>query len=303
MATMGKKSLFKSNIEYWLNDLVLRAGLYTNISVGQVDTYGNNISQLIPTSDPSHAGSVYQSAFKNWVYESGIPAPQSGIAPPTVASGVTVNGSFYPEASTTGTYQHFIDWPNGRVVFANTIPAGDTVEADFAYNNITIDFASKLNNENKPLLIETNLKDNPPQSGVDSYPQKNSITLPAIFIDVLKRSSKGYELGDKSLVADFFGVFHIWTRDDFYRDILEDLLAETQHDVIFGINFNNAPYPFVAHGRRNPSWPGYSALADVHGPYFWRRIYMDMSEANKNPPLFEVERSSIKFNVKVYPNF
>jgi len=305
MSALRVKSLVKSNLQYWMNDLFLRAGLYSNVVVSEIDYYRNNISLLLTQSDPSFNGTnrVFQSAFKNWIYESGIPSSTGGVAPPSIASGVTVDGVFYPEATTSGTYEHFIDFPNGRIVFSTSLIGSPVVEAAFSYATATIDFANVFNNETRPLLIETAWKDNPMATGIDAYPSVDARTLPAVFIDVLSRTSKGYELGDKSLMADLFGVFHVWSHDDMDRDIIEDILTDAQHDVILGINFNTAPYPLLSFGRRNPAWTSYTAMAQLWTPHFWKRIYMESVDSSKDSPLFEVERTRVDFRTRVYPNF
>jgi len=306
MATMGKKALLKSNLELWLNDLFLRHGLFTTIASGATDVYGNDISRLRPSNDPTFPvdGTVFQSPYKNWVYESGIiPIEVGVISAPIVVSGVIVDGTFHQTTETTGTYAHIIDYPNGRVIFDSPLAGSPVIQADYSFKEVTVDFANVFNNENMPLQIETSMKDNPAQTGVESYPTSDSRTLPAVFIDILSRQSSGYELGWRSLVADYFGVFHVWARDDFQRDMIEDILADEQRQVLLGINFNTAQYPLLSRGERNPSFTSYSTLADVNGPYFWRRIYLDQTGPTKDVPLFEVERSRINFNARVYPNF
>ena len=303
---MGLKALVKSNLEYWLNNKLLTDGLYVSISSGLVDIYGNDLSRLIASSDESFpSGSVYQSAFKNWVYESGIIVSESGLAPPVVCSGVYVNGIF--RAHDTGSplysaaYGHSIDYPNGRVIFDSVVSA--TVQAEFSYKTVTVSQAPQKNNENRPLLIETAWKDNPQASGADIYPKASSQTLPAVFIDVIDRTSKGYEIGSKSLIADFFGVFHIWSRDDYMLDLIEDVLTSAQHDVILGINFNNAPYALNYIGDKNEAFASYDTYANAWHQYFWRRMYLDEVRGKKDTPLFEVERGRAEFRVRVYPNF
>lgn len=305
MTKLRRKTLLKSNLEYWLNDKLLREGLYRNVTLGETGPDGIDISRLVPISDDEdfNNGQVWQSAFKNWVYESGIPSSVSGVAPPTVASGVTVNGTFYPEATTSGSFAHFIDFPNGRVVFLSPILTSSNVQADFAHKEVTVDFAERFDNERLDLLTETQIKDNPQQSGVTAYPQKQQRTLPAIWIDFLSRDNDGYELGSKSLVSDFQGVFHVWGRDSFIRDVIEDIVNDTHRDVILGIDFNTAPYPLLHKGRRNPAWPGYAELARVHSPHFWRRIYIEETNPRKDKALFEVERTQVRFTARIYPNF
>ena len=53
MPFLRKKALVKSNIELWLNDLFLKDGLYTNVSTGETNIYGNNVSLLVSVMDES----------------------------------------------------------------------------------------------------------------------------------------------------------------------------------------------------------------------------------------------------------
>jgi hypothetical protein len=304
MVRQGRKSLLESNLQFWLENKMLDEGLYTNISTGQTDFYGRDLSRLvsIENDEDFQDGQVWQSAFKNWVYESGTIPLDSGLVPPTLVSGVTVDGTFYAN-SVSGAFEHFVDFPNGRVVFTSPIALASNVQSSFSYKEVTIDFAESFDNERMDLLIETAIKDNPQQSGVQDYPAKDNRTLPAIWIDVLRRENDGYELGSKSLVADFFGVLHVWARDRWLRNIVEDILNDAHRDVLFGIDFNDAPFPLLDKGRRNPAWTKYSDYASPNSPFFWRRIYLDEIGSKKDKPLFEIERTRVTFQARTYPNF
>ena len=283
---------------------MLTEGLYRNISTGQTNFYSTDMSRLVGVTgdEDFNDGQVWQSAFKNWVYESGIVPTDTGVAPPTLVSGVTVDAVFYPD-STVGPFAHFVDFPNGRVIFNAPILSSSIVQATFAYKEITVDFAESFDNERMDLLIETSIKDNPAQTGIQSYPSKSNRTLPAIWIDVLRREHDGYELGSKSLISDFYGVFHVWARDRWMRNIIADILSDAHRDVLLGIDFNTAPFPLLSKGRRNPAWTTYGDNARVHGPYFRRRIYLDEVGVKKDKPLFEIERSRVSFQTRIYPNF
>jgi hypothetical protein len=289
-----------------MNDLLLSYGLYTDVATGETDFNGTDISYCNPVvSHPTfNDGAVYQSAFKNWVYESGITVFETGVAEPTVASGVTVDGTFYPTATTVGAFAHQIDYPNGTVIFDTALGGTPVVQAAFSYKIVTIEMANNLNNENIQLLIETNLKDNPPQTGVVTYPQQNrQNTLPGVFIDFLSRKSLPYELGTKDPVKVFSGYFHVWTHDDFMQDIIEDILADAQRDVLLGVDFNSAPHPLLSRGEINPEWTTYADMARINGQYYWRKIYLDFSDPKQDASLYEIERSRLAFDIKVYPNF
>ena len=304
MVRQGRKSLLESNLQFWLENKMLTEGLYRNINTGQTDSYGRDLSTLISISNDEdfQDGQVWQSAFKNWVYESGIVPVESGLTIPTLVSGVTVDGTFHAD-SASGAFEHFVDFPNGRIVFTSPIALASDVQASFAYKEITIDFAESFDNERMDLLIETAIKDNPQQSGVQEYPAKSNRTLPAIWIDVLRRENDGYELGSKSLVSDFFGVLHVWARDRWLRNIVEDILNDAHRDVLFGIDFNDAPFPLLSRGRRNPAWTQYSDYARPNSQFFWRRIYLDEIGSKKDKPLFEIERTRVTFQARTYPNF
>jgi len=301
---MGKKALLKSNLELWLNDIFLRNGLFTIVTSGETDIYNNDISRLLSSNDPTFVdnNTIFQSPYKNWVYEDGIVPIESGVLPPVVASGVIVNGTFY-SSSTNGTYAHAIDFPNGRVVFDNALAGSPIVQVDYSYKEATVDFANIFDNEDMPIQIETALKDNPAQTGVAGYPKSDTRTLPAVFIDVLSRSTIAYELGTREGAANFDGIFHLWTRDDFMRDIIEDILVDENRQILLGINFNTAQYPLLSTGAKNTSFTSYSLMANLNNVHFWRRIYLDVIDATKDVPLFEIERSRIGFNAKVYQNF
>ena len=311
MAIKRAKPLIKTNLKMFLEDLFLRNGYYTNVAAGQTDFYGHDLSRMMPGDavypEPDFVSSipnkVWQSPFKNWTHEDGIPSSESGVLPPIVASGVTVDGTFYPEATTVGTYAHSIDYPNGRVIFDSPLAGTPVVQADFSYKMVLVDGANIFENERKPILIETAYKDNPRATGVDIYPGVDSRTLPAIFIDFQRRSNSAYELGTRSPVKDFFGVLHIWSRDEYTRDLIEDVISDEFRQVLLGIDFNTAPDPLLSGGAKNPNFPGYRTLANQGGPHFWRRIYIEEMSPRKDVPLYEVERSRVDFNVRVYPNF
>jgi len=311
MPILRAKSLIKQNLKLFLEDLFLRDGYYTNVGIGETNVYGADISAISPGdvvySQPDAISTipnkVFQSPFKNWVYEDGIPSSVSGIAPPVVASGVTVNGTFYLQTTTSGTFAHNIDFPNGRIIFDTPLAGTPAVQAVFSYKTVLVDGANVFENERKPVLFETAFKDNPRETGVLIYPDPAARVLPAVFIDFTSRQNSGYELGTRNPVKDFFGVLHIWGRDEYIRDLIEDVISDEFRQVLLGIDFNIAPDPLLAFGAKNPNYAGYSTLAQQWGTFFWRRIYIEDVSPRKDVPLYEIERSRVDFNARVYPNF
>jgi len=308
MPRLRRKALVKSNLDLWLNNLFLKDGFFTDVSTGETDVYSRDISEMINVSDFSYAdGRVWQSAFKEWVHESGIIPTESTTTPPLVASGVTVDGVFYPKDSAAPgfnpAFSHALDYRNGRVIFDTPITLTSTVQGEFSYKEITVALAATFENEQKEFYFETAYKDNPYQTGVITFPEENSRTLPMVMIDVTQMSYDSYELGNASNRLDLQGSLIVWARDDYTRDQIEDLVGSQEHVVALGIDFNTAPYPLDYRNDKNLAFSSYDTLANLGSPHFWRRIYIDEIDSRRVTPFYNIERTQINFLIRVYPNF
>lgn len=308
MSRQRVTSIVKQNLDLWLNDLLLRDGFFTTISVGETDVYNRDMSRLFYVEDESfQTGSVWQSYFKNWVHESGIVPTDSGIAPPILPSGIVLNGTFFPQSSGSpgysGVYAHNFDFPNGRVLFSSPIPTGSTVSVAFSHKHVSVEFADTQEAESRDLIVETAFKDNPSQTGVIVLPPKNSVILPAIFISMTSRTNNAYELGSASNVAELRGAFSIWSRDSYTKDGVEDLIEQQEHTVLLGIDFNTAPQPLTYLGDKNGSFTSYDVLTDEWGEHFYKRIYIDELNQVTVTPYMNIERGRINFVIRVFPNF
>ena len=159
MPVLRRKALVKSNLDLWLNDLFLKDGFFIDVSTGETDVYGRDISELISIDSPSYAdGRVWQSAFKEWVHESGIIPTAATQTAPLVASGVTVDGVFYPKdpgaPSFNPAFSHALDYRNGRVIFDTPITLSSAVQGEFSYKETTVDLADSFENEQKEFYFE-----------------------------------------------------------------------------------------------------------------------------------------------------
>jgi hypothetical protein len=301
------KSQTKANVLLWLNNLLIKDGYYSNVSAGETDIYGRDVSSLISVSDASYSDNrVYQSAFKNWVHESGVTADYA-IDAPLLASGVTVDGVFYPKDPLAPGYNasfgHKIDYVNGRIIFNSPIIPTTSIQAEFAYKSIYVDFADRFENEQDELAFETMYKDNPMQTGVLVYPSPHTIPLPSLMIDFSTRSQEAYELGSASNVALMQGSFISWTRDSADKDLLEDLIVQQEHTVLLGIDFNKAPMPLDSRNDKNPAFTNYDDFARLDSGVFFKRIYIDEISQRNSIPVYNIERSRLDFTIRVYPNF
>jgi len=296
------KAQVKANMLLWLNDTLLRDGFFSTVESGTVDVYGNNISELVPVEDSSYPDLyVWQSAFKNWVWESGIVAG-SGVEP-VVCSGIYYNGVFRAKDSAHPDYDaafdHSVDFENGRVIFTSGIPSG-TVEAAFSYKTFGTSLSNLFQDQTKDLLLETSWKDNPEITGVIIYPEKDVKTLPHIVIDIDTMDHKGYELGAASNVTVLKGHIYLYATSTYEIDQVDDLIGLHEHSVLRSIDFNTAPTPINYMGDINENFSSYSY---AQGAFPWRRIYIDEISSRKLESLQNIERLAIRFTAKVYPNF
>lgn len=306
MPRLRATSLAKANLDLWLNNILLKDGFYSTITTGETDVYGRDISLLSLKTDEDYAdGTVYQSIFKSWVHESGI-VPTHSISSPTLPSGVTVNGTFYPQSSGAAGYSssfsHKFDFINGRVIFDSPIATNSNVQCEFSYKEVPVHFADEFEDEEREFLVDS-YRDNPFQTGVVVYPDKNQLTLPIIQIDFHNREMVPYELGAPSNVAEFRGSFIIWSRDSATKDMIADLIMQHERSVLIGIDFNTAPMPLTRDGDKNEDFTSYESLAVVGGPHMFKRIYIDELKEYKTAPYYNVERGRIDFLVRIYPNF
>lgn len=220
---------------------LLEKGNYFNVTRGELAPNGQDYSKLKLARDSNYAsGCVWEGFRKNWVWQSGIagaagrPAPIVGTnnTKPGI-SGVYVNGAFKPITS-TGTYAHFVDYHNGRVVFATPLPTGTLVQAEFSYKWINVLYASDV-----PWLRQIQMNTNQPKAdNTITVAPEMRVQLPAIAIELVpRRSFRGYQLGGGQFVYTDV-LFHVFAEDDGTRDQLIDITSFQNDKQVFTFDSN-----------------------------------------------------------------
>lgn len=129
--------------------------------------FTNTTGQLFPISGGYEGLSTYNSANKQWVYDSSI----SGASIPT---GVSVNNSLIGR----GTSGLKLDFENGRVFFTGS-PSFSNVSGIYAEKDINVYFATE---SDEKILFETRYYD---RSKLGTQPfglQEGEKTFPSIFV-------------------------------------------------------------------------------------------------------------------------
>lgn len=326
MASLKLRSLLKLNLKFLLDYEFLRDGRYTNVSSGQQYYDGSDMSLLLCDTSADNLfhgvddGQVWQSPFRNWVYESGIVLNNDiGIRNkelPVICSGVYVDHIFRPTDIThpdyDSNYSHHIDWIKGRVIFNNSIDLDSTVQAVFAYKHVFVGFEHDFNNQLRESYLEQEYSTNPLTAGNIKYPSGNMIPFPAIFIELFDRRWEPYELGNRSLIAHDRIYFHVWSLDDITRDDMVDTLSYQDSKRLPIIDFNLAPLPLSGiYNEKSPEYLAYQEMlknprltvpGTVYGTAHIIGYVSDIDdvETRNITPYDNFERSIVEMIVRTY---
>lgn len=260
-------------IEYF-DWALLDVGNYFNVSLGEMSPDGNDYSKLRLSSDPNYTqGQVWEGFRKNWVWQSGVdysPSPMVGddAANPGI-SGIYINDNFEP-TSGVGTYAHYIDYFNGRVIFDSPISTSAKVQVEHSYKWINVVYAN-----NVPWLREIQTDTMEPTSSFYekdksswSIPPEARLQLPAIAIEVVPtRTFKGYQIGGGQFVYTDV-LFHCIAEDEMTRNKLIDVVSLQSDKTISLLDVNSisddGDYPLDYRGSPVAYALQYPDLLDLH---------------------------------------
>jgi len=322
--------LMKHSWREFLDAELLRDGNYDVITSGTQFYDGQDMSLLVPDTSEEvlaqggyAAGQVWQSLFKNWVYQNPPalnPSVVLNLWPKAFrSSGVYIDGAFRLEDDAV--YPHSIDHLNGRVIFDSALPLETTVNGEFTYKTVQILSSREFNNQLRFGALEQQYKTNPYTAGQLIYPSGTTkiSPLPIIFVENMGRTFSNYQLGDRSLICKDELHCEIWALDESTRDNLIDLVSYQQRKSFPIINYNIAPFPLS--GLKNelsPDYVPYISLAQnepLPGPAFSGlnpiayRGFIDNTEVIDLDSFFSdsttqqdvFERAVVRMTVETYP--
>lgn len=246
----GFNNIFESTLNNELQDNLIEfldwglmeKGNYFNVNKGELSPDNKDYSLLKISSSPHFTqGQAWEGFRKNWIWQSGIsysPSPLVGSnATHPGISGIYVNDTFYP-SNTTGTYSHFVDYFNGRVIFNNPIPTGSKVQAEYSYKYINVIYANNVpwlrEIQYRTLDVPSSFSNN--DKGEFNLPAEMRVQLPAIAVEVVpRRSFRGYQLGGGQYVYTDV-LFHCIAEDPYTRNALIDIVTMQNDKTIFTFN-------------------------------------------------------------------
>lgn len=274
--TSWKKDTHTNNLLWGTIDFfrwgMLEIGAYQNVETpSSSGVYGGDRFKLVLHDDPSYTlGSTWRGFRPDWVWESGV----SFSPAPIVASGVTVDNTFYLTDTTTGTFAHYIDFPRGRVVFDSPIPTGSIVQADFSLRVVSVVPAEEK--AVQELFYDTHRVDRDEFNTAQTAGKWNTLpeltqTLPLIAFEIANSSFRPLELGGHSYIdTDFLTYVFSDNPDD--RNQLVDII-KYQNEKAFWLYSRNDI-------KSSPNYPISLDFrgAPVASPMIYPQIVGDPSE-------------------------
>ena len=311
------RSQLKLNYKLFVDMHMLRESAFVTIPSGAQFYDGRSLSLLMADTSADDTlfgvsdGQVWQSPYRQWVYESGVPLDGTNVqSPPLVASGVYIEGAF--RATTDAVFGHTIDFINGRIIFDTPQSLDLEVHGEFSAREVRVGFEHDFNQQFTGNVIESQYLTNPLTSMQLVYPSGNLQTFPAVFIEVDRRDFVGaFELGNRSAIIEDEVKFHVWTLDDMTRDNIVDILTGQWRKSVPMVNFNRVPLPLS--GIYNTLSPEYVAYQDMlrnrelittvgSGTPIQFMSYIEEVDAQNLPSVEEYERALVTYKVRVYLN-
>jgi hypothetical protein len=264
----------ENNLKSYLDYGFLNIGGFVNVNRPETNIYGFDLHILKPHSDPNQSGSykVWQTPRKDWVYESGIHYSSSS---PIDISGVYVNNSFYPAPTGSGSITYKLNYPEGKVVFNNTIPSSSNVQMDYSYRSVQVYKAEEF-----PYWKEIQYKSLENKTGFSltdkgdfSIGSEHRVQLPAVIIETIASSkSEPFRLGDKSLIITQDILLHVLADNRNDKNNIVDTIRLQEDRVIWLYNTNtvvkSGVYPLNYDGSKNITGQNYNIIIDNNN-YKW----------------------------------
>lgn len=263
-------------------------GGFANIRIDDEGKDGGNDSslRLVNAAEGYTDGQVWEGFRKDWVWETGIGWTGS---PPIQVSGVYIDDIFYEPNDIE--YGHYIDYPNGRIVFDEAIDTTKEVKVEYSYKNVQVRRADECEWFNE-VQYQAFRSDNPDFSRFDkgSYDvdAAKRVQLPVIVLEATPHTTtSGYELGNSALEISKDVYFWVIAENRTQRnDLIDTLIVQTDKSIwLYNTNTiaENEDYPLDFRGMLVGTQM-YDQLVDVLG-YRWKKCQFTDGRAGETRTL------------------
>lgn len=286
----SQTELIESNLVMFFDWGLINKGAFFNVTIPTSGQYGGSRHQLRLVSDPNYSlGQVWEAFRGNWVWQSGL----STSVQPIHVSGVRVNGTFYP-LSASGTYNHTVDYNNGRVVFNSPIPTGSAVTCEYTYKWISVVNSDKIpwfKDIQYNSLRRDSLQFGQVASGDWFGLGQTRLQMPIVAVEMSQGGyTKPYALGGGQWVYRR-GIFNIFTEDEQTAKRLADVISTQDDRFIYEVDLDsvaaNKRFPLLPNGMIASGALTYPQIVET---YKWNQMRLYEMEIQKttrlNPRLY-----------------
>jgi len=288
----------EENIKAFLDWSFLNIGGFINVDGVTTDLAGNYFNKLKPSeSNPK----IWQSARKDWVYETGVSVNSSS---PTPVSGVYVNSAFFAGPTGSGSTTYTINYPLGAIIFDNAIAATSDVKLNYSYRYIQTYKSSDCvwwKELQKQTYLLANHLNNQGDYDMDA---SHRMQMPAIMIEIAPNTElKPHSLGnvDNIIYQDVF--LHIFTENINQRNTISEILLYQKEKGIRLFNsklaVSNQKYTLNYNGSLNTSGYTYEQLVSNY-PSLWCNI-SDTNTVEFNTFSSALFGSIIRWKIEIFP--
>lgn len=275
----------ENNWKSFLDWGFLNAGGFVNVKRPTKNISNFDLHILKPTIEKNRQpNTVWQAPRKDWVHETGV--VYNGISPINV-SGVYINNTFYPGPNGNSSVGYSINYPEGKIIFNQPLPATSIVEVEYSYKSVQIYKTEEFPywREIQFRSLENKLGLSLSNKGDFSIGSEHRVQLPAIVIETVPpNNAKPFRLGDKSLIIDQAILLHVLSDNRTDRNNIIDIirLQEDRHIWFYNTNtlVTDQVYELNYNGSKNPLAKNY--LSIVNDPrYRWlkcRLVDINISE-------------------------
>ena len=265
-------------------------------------------SLIVQSGDILRITNTNDSAFDTDYFVFDVPLTGLYYAYSSATSGADVGGGIYQVLKNPQEVQvqvdgtpilsgYYVNYPLGQVIFDTAISTSSTVKASYSYRYVQIYNADQLpwwqELQFSSLRADDTHFTQTGDYGEWSIGGQHRIQLPTIVIEAIPRgTSKGYQLGDGSLVVNQDVLFHVITEDRHTRNQLLDICRLQNHKTIWLYNSNHiaAASGFALDYRGTlVGTKMYPDLVDTDG-YRWEKCYFSNAVVSAletpNPKLY-----------------
>lgn len=266
------------------------AGGWSTVSI-RTPGVRDNFSLTPVTTGTGAAGTVWSAPFVRW-WQEGDRAATPTLAAPVTATGVMVNGTIYPTATTTGPFAHTTNAEQGVVRFAVPIPLTSVVQVSTSVR--TVGWTDDTQPWVRDLIYPSSLTETTGSTTGTTVFDPNQAVPPLVVVSpLISRESEGYGLGVAGRWQLRPVLLHIVSPDaPMVRRIADSMMAlEKQEIPAFDLRASRAAGAFV------PAVAYPSLLQNFPASSF----FVESVQGSDVSPLLPFHRGTIRLTLRALP--